>query len=108
LLENFDNLAELTVNRNRERLFRLIDRIDRESLLSDRPFDMPTGWIEWVNAAQTEIEIEALRKRVNRETPYGTEKDRDCGCARIEIYTSVPRRTENGSETNEYAKVKGT
>jgi len=29
--------------------------------------------VEWVNGAQTEAEIEALRKCVNRGTPYGTE-----------------------------------
>jgi putative transposase len=46
---------------------------DRESLLSDRPFDGPADWVEWVNAAQTEAEIEALRRCVNRGTPYGTE-----------------------------------
>jgi REP-associated tyrosine transposase len=46
---------------------------DRESLLSDWPFDRPANSVEWVNAAQTETEIEALRKCVNRGTPYGTE-----------------------------------
>ena len=46
---------------------------DRESLLSDWPFDRATDWVEWVNAAQTEAEIEALRRCVNRGTPYGTE-----------------------------------
>ena len=46
---------------------------DRESLLSDWPFDRPADWVEWVNAAQTEAEIEALRRCVNRGTPYGTE-----------------------------------
>ena len=29
--------------------------------------------VQWVNAAQTEAEIEALRRYVNRGTPYGTE-----------------------------------
>jgi putative transposase len=46
---------------------------DRESLLSDWSFDRPANWVEWVNTAQTEGEIEALRKCVNRGTPYGTE-----------------------------------
>ncbi len=44
-----------------------------EWLLSDWPFDIPADWIEWVNAAQTQVEIEALRTCVNRGTPYGTE-----------------------------------
>jgi hypothetical protein len=34
---------------------------------------MPADWVEWVNAAQTEGEIEALRKCDNRATHYGTE-----------------------------------
>ena len=46
---------------------------DRESLLGHWPFDRPAEWVEWVNAAQTEDEIEALRKCVNRGTPYGAE-----------------------------------
>jgi putative transposase len=46
---------------------------DRESLLSDWPFDRPADWVEWVDVAQTEAEVEALRKCVNRGTPYGTE-----------------------------------
>jgi putative transposase len=46
---------------------------DGESLLSDWPFDWPANWVEWVNAAQTEGEIEALRRCVNRGTPYGSE-----------------------------------
>src|SRR5882672_6500260 len=41
--------------------------------LSDWPFDRAADWVEWVNAAQTEAEIEALRRCVNRGTPYGTE-----------------------------------
>ena len=35
-------------------------------------FDTPTDWVGWVNAAQTEAELEALRKSVNRGTPYGS------------------------------------
>jgi hypothetical protein len=32
-----------------------------------------SDWLESVNAAQTEVEIEALRRCVNRDTLYGTE-----------------------------------
>ncbi len=46
---------------------------DRESLLSKWPVDIPADWVGWVNAAQTEAELEALRKCVNRGTPYGSE-----------------------------------
>jgi hypothetical protein len=45
----------------------------RESLLSSWPLDTPEDWVDWVNAAQTEAEIEALRKCVNRSTAFGSE-----------------------------------
>src|SRR5690349_18114985 len=48
--------------------------LDRESLLNDWPFAGTADWVERVNTAQkTEAKIEALRKCVNRGTPYGTE-----------------------------------
>jgi hypothetical protein len=46
---------------------------DRELLLSDSQIETPADRVEWVNAAQTEAEIEALRRCVNRGTPYGTD-----------------------------------
>jgi putative transposase len=63
-----------------------------ESLLSDWPFDMPPDRIEWVNAAQTEMEIEALRKCVNRGTPRGTENSKLLFAAALGLkYTLQPR-----------------
>jgi len=47
---------------------------DRESLLSIWPVEIPADWISWVNLAQTTIELEALRKCVNRGTPYGSDE----------------------------------
>jgi putative transposase len=60
---------------------------DRESLLSDWPFDMPADWVEWVNTAQTEVELEALPKwRQSQDTVrHGKLEDTDRSCARIEI-----------------------
>jgi REP-associated tyrosine transposase len=46
---------------------------DRESLLNAWPLDRPENWVDCVNGAQTEAEIESLRKCVNRGTPYGSE-----------------------------------
>ena len=46
---------------------------DRESLLTAWPLDRPENWLGWVNEAQTDAELEALRKCVNRGTPYGSE-----------------------------------
>ena len=65
---------------------------DRESLLSNWPLDIPADWFDWVNAAQTETELEVLRKCVNRGTPYGTEgwKTRMAKALRLES-TLKPR-----------------
>src|SRR5262249_12531321 len=37
------------------------------------PLDAPADCIDWVNGAQTAGERHALRKSVNRGTPYGSE-----------------------------------
>jgi len=47
---------------------------DRESLMSAWPLDRPENWVDWVNGAQTEADIEALRKCVNRGMLYGSER----------------------------------
>ncbi len=41
--------------------------------LSAWPVAMPADWLSYVNRPQTEAEVEALRKSVNRGTPYGSE-----------------------------------
>jgi putative transposase len=65
---------------------------DRESLLNDWPVDKPADWVEWVNAAQNDAEIEALRKCVNRGTPYGTETWKTQIAASLGLkYTLQPR-----------------
>jgi putative transposase len=46
---------------------------DRKSLMSAWPLGRPENWVDWVNGAQTEAEIDALRKCVNRGTPYSSE-----------------------------------
>jgi putative transposase len=40
--------------------------------LSSWPLPMPEGWIEHVNVPQTETELEALRRSVQRGCPYGS------------------------------------
>ncbi|HEV8726036.1 MAG TPA: transposase [Candidatus Binatia bacterium] len=65
---------------------------DRESLLSSWPFHTPADWLDSVNVAQTEAELDALRKSVNRGAPYGSEgsKKRIANALRLE-YTLRPR-----------------
>src|SRR5207248_10047720 len=42
------------------------------ALLSDWPVPRPEGWTGWVNEAQTEAELQALRRCVLRGCPYGS------------------------------------
>ncbi|MFA7236715.1 MAG: transposase [Phycisphaeraceae bacterium] len=41
--------------------------------LSDGPLERPRNWVERVNRAESEAELEALRASVNRGRPYGAE-----------------------------------
>ncbi len=41
-------------------------------LLSCWPVPMPENWVEHVNVAQTEGEVEALRRSVQRGCPFGS------------------------------------
>jgi putative transposase len=44
-----------------------------ETRLSPWPLPIPADWVERVNRPETPAELEALRKSVNRGTPYGGE-----------------------------------
>ena len=41
-------------------------------LLSAGPLPLPQDWVEYVNAPQTEAEVEALRRSVKRGSPFGS------------------------------------
>jgi putative transposase len=41
-------------------------------LLADGPLPLPQDWVEYVNAAQTDAEVEALRRAVKRGSPFGS------------------------------------
>lgn len=43
----------------------------RPSFLVAGPVKRPRNWLEWVNQALTDAELEALRRCVNRGMPYG-------------------------------------
>jgi putative transposase len=45
---------------------------DEDSLLSNRPIDVPADWVRRVNRAQSSAELQALRRSVNRGTPDGS------------------------------------
>ncbi len=45
-----------------------------ETRLAPGPLPLPADWLERVNRPETAAELEALRKSVNRGTPYGSEQ----------------------------------
>jgi putative transposase len=47
-------------------------KVDR-AILRDWPLPVPADWIRQVNRAQTEAELEAVRRSVQRGRPYGDE-----------------------------------
>jgi len=84
---------------------------DRESLLSAWPLDRPENWVDWVNGAQTDAEIEALRRCVNRGTPYGSENWKTQIAAALGLkYTLQPRgrptKVMGLTNTQTYKKVR--
>jgi putative transposase len=44
---------------------------EERSLLADWPIGRQSNWLEWVNQAETEKELESLRKSVQRGRPFG-------------------------------------
>ncbi len=48
----------------------LRERAGQEAWLHPSPVRGPADWVGWVNAPMTDAEVEALRRSVNRGTPY--------------------------------------
>jgi putative transposase len=44
---------------------------EETSFLADWPVGRPSNWLDWVNRAETEQELESLRKSVLRGRPFG-------------------------------------
>jgi putative transposase len=44
---------------------------EEPSLLADWPIGQQSNWLDWVNQAETEQELEALRQSVQRGRPFG-------------------------------------
>lgn len=45
--------------------------VDSSTLLHPGPTPEPKDWVHWVNQAQSTMELEEVRRSVNRGTPYG-------------------------------------
>ena len=59
---------------------------EEQSLLADWPIGRQSNWLEWVNQAETEKELESLRQSVQRGRPFGDPLGKN--------------RSPNGSDSN--------
>jgi putative transposase len=60
--------------------------------LSAGPLALPVQWLRHVNAPQTEAELEALRRCIQRGRPYGSEAWVQATCKAMNLEsTLVPR-----------------
>ena len=72
-----------------------------KSLLHSWPIPMPRNWVQLVNAPQTEAEEKALRRAVNRGTPFGSEAWQERIAGRLGLqYTLRPRGRPKKPEAN--------
>ena len=72
------------------------------SLLAAWPLRRLAGWVEEVNSPQTEAELAAVRRAVNRGCPFGETAWSDRIVARLGLESTLrpqgrPRKQENGS-----------
>ena len=74
---------------------------DRE-LLASWPLPRKSGWTEYVNAPQTEAELQAVRHSVQRGSPLGDELWSDKAVRRLGLESTLrpqgrPKKHQNGS-----------
>lgn len=63
-----------------------------KSLLSTWPLRRPRGWLEYVNTPQTEAELDAVRRCVQRGTPFGDETWVSNSAARLGLNSTLRPR----------------
>ena len=72
-------------------------------LLAEWPVARPSRWLDWVNRPQTEAELAAVRRSVQRGTPFGSDAWVKRKASRLDLeYTLRPRgrpRTKAEKET---------
>jgi putative transposase len=56
------------------------------------PVDAPSDWVAWVNRAETSLELEALRRSVNRGSPYGDERWQERTAKRLALESTLRPR----------------
>jgi len=67
-------------------------RRDRPTYLTDGPMHRPSDWVRRVNRPQTDAELEAVRKSVNRGTPFGTKAWQTRTAARLGLQSTLRPR----------------
>ena len=71
-------------------------------LLSAWPIPRQSGWLDHVNQPQTETELTAVRRSVNRGCPFGGETWAAKAIRRLSLESTIrphgrPRKSNNGS-----------
>ncbi|WP_029247746.1 transposase [Schlesneria paludicola] len=65
---------------------------EEKSLLTSWPIRRSSGWVQHVNEPQTDLELAAIRRSVNRGGPFGTESWSNTATARLGLeMTTRPR-----------------
>ena len=97
------NLVERAEDWRWSSLHRWKDGTPKEkSLLSAWPLPRGAGWVERVNAPQTEAELSALRRSVKRGSPFGDSSWCDRMVRRLKLQSTLrpqgrPKKPLNGS-----------
>jgi putative transposase len=63
-----------------------------KSVLADWPTGRPRNWLDYVNRPQTEAEVAALRRCVQRGTPYGSELWMKRSATRLDLQSTLRPR----------------
>ena len=78
------------------------DSADDRRLLAAWPVPRQPGWLEHVNTPQTEAELSAVRRSVNRGNPFGSESWTTQAIRRLGLESTLrprgrPKKAQNGS-----------
>ncbi|HJT35511.1 MAG TPA: transposase, partial [Pirellulales bacterium] len=73
---------------------------DEKPRLASWPLPRKAGWVEHVNAAQTEAELAAIRKCVERGSPFGSESWSDHAIRRLGLESTIRPRGRSRKETS--------
>jgi len=67
-------------------------RPHRPSYLTDGPMDRPSDWVRRVNRPETDAELEAIRRSVNRSAPFGSKAWQARTAARLGLQSTLRPR----------------